>query len=233
MTIVSIETSTSECSVSLSRDGVELAARHASEANHAATLPTMIEAVREQADKQGLEIDAIALSEGPGSYTGLRIGAAMAKGLCYGWNIPLIPISTLHAMAYTASATIEQTEIGKNTPYLLCPMIDARRMEVYCAIYDHTLHEVIAPKAEVVDEHSFHELLNEHIVYFFGNGADKCQTMLRHPNARFIDHIVPNATAIAVLAQDAKQLTVKEAAYFNPFYLKDYIPAPSHVKGLE
>ena len=152
--------------------------------NHAGVMPTFVQELIAESQKTKATVEAIVLSEGPGSYTGLRIGASLAKGLCYGMDIPLIAVPTLAVIAQAAIRT-QQSEVSKQALY--CPMIDARRMEVYCALYDADLNIVQPLEAKVVDEHSWQEVLDEHIIYFCGNGADKCKAVITHPNARWID----------------------------------------------
>lgn len=229
MTILCIETSTSCCSAAICQDGVVLASRaNLSGANHASELPVFIEQLLSEARANQWHIDAVALSQGPGSYTGLRIGTSVAKGLCYGMNIPLIPLDTLQILCATLLHTTPVTSA------LLSPMLDARRMEVYTAMYDPTtLQPITQVVAKVIDEQSFAEELKDKHIYFFGNGAEKCQSVITSPNAHFIADIVPQAQYMGALAEHAALLDVKQMAYFEPFYLKDFVPAPSHIKGLQ
>ena len=178
---------------------------HAAGSEHARELPLMVEELL--AEAKDFSVEAIAVSEGPGSYTGLRIGASVAKGLAYGLNVPLMAIPTLQIMAAQVAAQVRDG--------LLCPMIDARRMEVYNAFYTPDLKEVVPVAATVVDELSFAEQLAAGKVYFFGNGAAKCKSAIRHENAVFIDEIVPNAAWI-------KGGKIVDTAYWAPFYLKEY-----------
>ena len=229
MTILCIETSTSCCSAAICQDGVALASRaNLSGANHASELPVFIEQLLSEARANQWHIDAVALSQGPGSYTGLRIGTSVAKGLCYGMNIPLIPLDTLQILCATLLHT------NPVTSALLSPMLDARRMEVYTAMYDPTtLQPATEVVAKVVDEQSFAEELKDKHIYFFGNGAEKCQSIITSPNAHFIANIHPQAQYMGKLAEKAISLDVKQMAYYEPFYLKDFVPAPSHIKGLK
>ena len=204
--ILCVETSTDACSAAIVQGGLVLAARlHRSGSEHARELPLMVEELL--AEMKGGQIDAVAVSEGPGSYTGLRIGASVAKGLAYGMNVPLIAVPTLQIMAAQVAARIDDG--------LLCPMIDARRMEVYNAFYTPDLQEVVPVAATVVDEHSFAEQLAAGKVYFFGNGAEKCKSVIRHENAVFIDEIVPDAAWM-------RSGKIVDTAYWAPFYLKEY-----------
>ncbi|GHT38854.1 tRNA (adenosine(37)-N6)-threonylcarbamoyltransferase complex dimerization subunit type 1 TsaB [Bacteroidia bacterium] len=214
--LLTIETSTSACSLALSVDGkpvfdrIELAG-----ASHAALSGVFASEAVEYARKNHLKLDAVAVSAGPGSYTGLRIGVSEAKGLCYGLDIPLIAIPTLKIMA-------SQVE----TPYrasLRCPMIDARRMEVYAAIYDTHFNEIRPVQADIIDDNSYKEYLEKHTVVFFGNGSDKCRPVIQSPNAVFIPDIYPTAQAMIPLAEKAfAQKDFVDTAYFEPFYLKEF-----------
>lgn len=235
MTILNIETSTSCCSAAITVEGKAVAWRENLEsANHARELPVFISELLDEAKQNGWQLDAVALSQGPGSYTGLRIGASTAKGLCYGLNIPLVPIDTLQVLCEAAKAQCAALNMVSEGA-LLCPMLDARRMEVYTAFYaPQTLHRTDEIKAKVVDEHSFEAELQAHPVYFFGDGAGKCKGVLASENAHFIDAVVPHARYMGALAEaSTRHLDVKQMAYFEPFYLKDFVPAPSHVKGLQ
>lgn len=228
MTILCIETSTTCCSAAICKDGVAIASReNLSGANHASELPVFIEQLLAEAQTNAWTINAIALSQGPGSYTGLRIGTSIAKGICYGMNIPLIPVDTLQILC---AAVMEEIPADA----LLCPMLDARRMEVYTAMYHpNTLQQTTDIVAKVIDEQSFAEELSEQTIYFFGNGAEKCQSIITSPNAHFIANIHPQAQYMGKLAEKAISLDVKQMAYYEPFYLKDFVPAPSHIKGLK
>ena len=237
MTILALDSSTEVCSAALLHDGKVVAERlNASGSNHAALLPLYVDQLQAIAREQGLRIEAVALSDGPGSYTGLRIGASLAKGLCYGMDIPLYAVPTLAVIAFAAMQHIT----GMLTAdALICPMIDARRMEVYTAVYDRSLHEAMPLEAKIIDEQSFAELLDSHVVYFCGNGAAKCKEVIRHPNARWIDGIVPTGAQAGLLAESQmkseqllKKVEGKDIAYYEPNYLKDFVAAPSHVKGL-
>lgn len=230
MMILCIETSTSCCSAAICKDGVAVASReNLNGANHASELPVFIEQLLAEASANQWQIEAVALSQGPGSYTGLRIGTSIAKGICYGMNIPLIPIDTLQILC----AAVE-----KDIPadVLLCPMLDARRMEVYTAQYIFKNKEIEIRKeveAQIIDDQVFADTLSQQSIYFFGNGAEKCKKVIDSPNAHFIDNILPHAKYMGRLAEVAKQLDTKQMAYYEPFYLKEFVPAPSHVKGLQ
>lgn len=234
MVILNIETSTSCCSTSISIDGVSVASHSNLEgANHASELPVFIEQLLSEAKRNDWQLDAVALSQGPGSYTGLRIGASIAKGICYGLNIPLIPVDTLQVLCACA---IQSTNLEWKKNAVLCPMIDARRMEVYTAMYQlNDLQRKGEVEAKIIDEQSFADTLAQQPMYFFGNGADKCRQVLTSGNAYFINGIVPDAQYMGQLAEQlaAQMLDIKQVAYYEPFYLKEFVAAPSHIKGLE
>ena len=217
MTILCIETSTSVCSAAVCKDGslIKQCINYEG-SNHARLLPMYIEELLSFAREQHLSIDAVALSEGPGSYTGLRIGASTAKGLCYGLNVPLIPVPTLEVLCEASG--VKQ---GR-----LIPMIDARRMEVYTMMDGE-------PKAVVVEnEDSLYA--GDEDVYYFGDGAAKCQPVLTKPNWHYIPDIVPEAQYVGALAESGKwKVESVDLAYYEPFYLKEFIAAQSHVKGLK
>lgn len=228
MTILCIETSTTCCSAAITIDGRAVASQeNLSGANHASELPVFIEQLLLTARKKEWKLDAVALSQGPGSYTGLRIGASIAKGLCYGLNIPLIPVDTLQILCAAAK------DLQSNIDGVLCPMLDARRMEVYTAKYQPTdLKALSEVEAKIIDEKSFADELEKKVMYFFGNGAEKCKAVIQAEHAQFIDGIVPNAKHMGALAEKTPQLYIKQMAYYEPFYLKEFVPAASHVKGL-
>lgn len=236
MTILCIETSTSCCSVALAIDGnVVAAAANLNGANHASELPVYIEQVLATAKANGWTLDAIALSQGPGSYTGLRIGASTAKGLCYGLNIPLIPIDTLQVLCAGAIAKLQQTGETVVEGAKLCPMLDARRMEVYTSIYTPQCIRETEIQAQIIDQTSFLEELQKQDLYFFGNGAPKCKGVITDQHSHWIEDIVPDARFMCQLAEDQahNRLDIKQIAYYEPFYLKEFVAAPSHIKGLD
>lgn len=222
--ILSLETATTVCSVALAKDGQLLSRKELNgDYTHAENLTRFIEAVFEEASLPLMNVDAIAVSKGPGSYTGLRIGVSTAKGLCYSLNKPMIAINTLEHSAYGCSL-----QYGKSNE-LFCPMIDARRMEVYCAVYDKSNKLIRSTAATIIDEQSFQDLLEKQTVYFFGDGAEKCKTMLSsNPNARFLEHLYPSAVNMITLAELAFQnKQFEDIAYFEPFYLKDFVAGKS------
>jgi tRNA threonylcarbamoyladenosine biosynthesis protein TsaB len=215
--ILSIETATTVCSVALHMDGELLASKEIRQVNsHAAHITLFIEEIT--AGKLQ-ELDAIAVSKGPGSYTGLRIGVSTVKGLCYALNKPMIAINTLEAMAHGMAGELKP---GAGT--LLCPMIDARRMEVYNTVFDNELNKVIDTAATIVDETSFASLLPHHKIIFAGDGAAKCREVISPPNAVFMDDFFPSALFMGKLAEQAfVKKKFEDVAYFEPFYLKDFV----------
>ena len=231
MNILCIETSTNCCSAAICKDGVAVVSKeNLTGVNHASELPVFIEQLLATARANQWQIDAVALSEGPGSYTGLRIGTSIAKGLCYGMNIPLIPVNTLQILCHS----VDNQHLTGSTNVIYCPMIDARRMEVYTALYDaNTLNPITEVTAQVINNQSFSEELKVNKMCYFGNGADKCQSVITSPNAMFIPNIVPQASFMGLLAERSAALDVKQMAYYEPFYLKEFVPAPSHIKGLK
>lgn len=218
--ILHIETSTQVCSVALSEDGQCIFSKTDLEGpSHAVTLGVYVDEALSFADSHAIPLDAVAVSCGPGSYTGLRIGVSMAKGICYGRNLPLIGIPTPEVMCVPLLLDEELPEDA-----LLCPMIDARRMEVYAALYDRALHPVREIEAVIIDESSYEDYLNRGPVYFFGNGAAKCKEKIMHPNARFVEDIHPLAKWMFPLAEKAfARGDFKDVAYFEPFYLKEFV----------
>ena len=232
MTILNIETSTTCCSAAITIDGKPVASvEQLANANHASQLPVFMQQLLHEANANGWHLDAVALSQGPGSYTGLRIGASTAKGICYGLNIPLIPVDTLQVLC----ASVPSGVLPDNA--LLCPMLDARRMEVYTALYQQQgtqLSTISEVQAMIIDADAFAQTLAQQPVYFFGNGAAKCQSVIMHPNAHFVDNVVPQAQCMGLLAEmQPNSLDVKQMAYYEPFYLKEFVAAPSHIKGLK
>lgn len=219
--ILHIETSTSACSVAVSEDGQNVFKKEELKGpSHAVSLGVFVDEALSFADNHGIPLGAVAVSCGPGSYTGLRIGVSMAKGICYGRNLPLIGLPTLKVLC--VPVLLYHEELPHDT--LLCPMIDARRMEVYAALYDRALKPVRDISADIVDENSYIEFLEKQPVYFFGNGAAKCKEKIAHPNAHFIDGIHPLARLMFPLAEKAiSEQDFKDVAYFEPFYLKEFV----------
>ena len=219
-TILHIETSTDVCSVAVSEDTqVIFQQDDHSGPNHAERLGTMIDEALSFTDNHAIPFDAVAVSCGPGSYTGLRIGVSMAKGICYGRNLKLIAVPTLELLC----VPVLLREIPEEDA-LLCPMLDARRMEVYSGIYNRALKPVREVGADIVTAETYKDYLEEHPMYFFGNGAKKCMDVINHPNAHLIEGIEPLAKWMQPLAE--RRLlsgTTEDVAYFTPFYLKDFV----------
>ncbi|GAB3992929.1 tRNA (adenosine(37)-N6)-threonylcarbamoyltransferase complex dimerization subunit type 1 TsaB [Spirosoma daeguense] len=218
--LLSLDTSTTVCSVALHQNGTLLGSYELfTERTSAAMLTTLLNNVVQHTGHELQQIDAIAVAKGPGSYTGLRIGISTAKGLCFALDKPLVAINTLAGMT-------EQVRTFFPNNSLLCPMLDARRMEVYCAFYTTQGNEVAPTSAQIIDEHSFENWLIKGPVVFFGDGAAKCKSLLaQHPNAHFPDiTIQPSARAIGVLATAAYEAgQFEDIATFEPFYLKDFM----------
>lgn len=224
MITLCIETSTTVCSAAIVKDGEPIKQCINYEgSNHARLLPLYIEELLAYAREQGLTIEAVALSEGPGSYTGLRIGASTAKGLCYGLNVPLIPVPTLEVLC---EAVRKRLAISDERLAVMIPMIDARRMEVYTSLDGET-------KAVVVEnEDSLYA--GDQDVCYFGDGAAKCAKVFTRPNWHYIPDIVPEAKYVGTLAESGKKkVESTDLAYYEPFYLKEFVAAQSHVKGLK
>jgi tRNA threonylcarbamoyladenosine biosynthesis protein TsaB len=243
--ILHIETSAEACSIALSKNGKLLSLRETLvERSHAQRITVFISEVLQESHAQLADLDAVAVSKGPGSYTGLRIGVSSAKGLCYALDKPLIGVSTLDAMSgftesiilhpkesFESSITRERfselekvLEIYKNDrDLLLCPMIDARRHEVYAALYNLSGEQIRKIQADVVDENTYLPYLQKSRVLFFGPGAMKCKSLISHPNALFADQIHPSSIYMIKLAELAfSQETFEDIAYFEPYYLKDF-----------
>ncbi len=218
--ILGIETSTKICSVAVS-DGEKLLAieEEGGEYSHSEKLTVFIQKVLDRAKLQLKDIDAIAVSKGPGSYTGLRIGVSVAKGLCYALDKPLIAVDTLQAMAKNVAA------LDNSSDSLYSPMIDARRMEVYTALYDNENNSVTPITAKIIDENSFSEELTAQKIVFFGDGADKCAEVLeKNSTATFIDEGLPSAEFVNQIAFGKYQKQeFEDVAYFEPYYLKDFV----------
>ena len=214
--ILGIETSTKICSVAVT-DGNKLLAlkEEGGDYSHSEKLTIFIQEVLKEANLELVDVDAIAVSKGPGSYTGLRIGVSVAKGLCYALDKPLIVIDTLQAMARNPSL--------KSTLY--CSMIDARRMEVFTAIYDGGNNMVEPISAKIIDENSFSEVLNDNEIVFFGDGAAKCKEVLSgNSNAIFSEEGLPSAQYVNQLAlKKFEKQEFEDVAYFEPYYLKDFV----------
>jgi len=218
--LIHIETSTNVCSVALSQDSKIGWNKENHEAqSHSVLLGKYVEELLDFVRTSGISLDGIVVSCGPGSYTGLRIGVSMAKGLAYGLDLPLLSVNTLQIMA---NHVTKNFHVDDNA--WLCPMIDARRMEVYTSFYDKNLQLKRDIQAEIIDENSYSDLLKERKIVCFGNGAEKCKAVLNHPNIEFIDHISPLAKDMVELAEKAfLNKEFQDVAYFEPFYLKEFV----------
>ncbi len=225
--IIYIETATKICSVALSENGKLVGIRESKVSNsHAEMLSVFIEELMKKVNWKYADLDAVAVSMGPGSYTGLRIGVSSAKGLCYSLEKPLIAVSTLQSMAWGMAQNNENV--------LFCPMIDARRMEVYSAVFDKNNEEVRGIEAQIIDENSFADSLKEKVIYFAGDGAAKCKEVFANqPNARFLDEFeISSRYMIEIATKKYGQQQFEDVAYFEPYYLKDFIAGTPKVKGL-
>ena len=230
--ILCLETATPVCSVALNENCCTIALRETEGQNaHSEKITNFIREVMEVAKIDYSKLDAVAVSKGPGSYTGLRIGVSTAKGICYAADLPLMAIDTLEAMAYGMKAKLG-SQIGESD--LLIPMIDARRMEVYAAIFDANLNKISDTAAMVIDENSFEELLKDHRLWLFGDGAPKLKNVFENqPNVNIVDGFKPSAAYMLPLADKAlREQDFVDVAYFEPFYLKDFVAGKPHVKGL-
>ncbi len=220
--ILCIETATEICSVAIAKEGKTIAlAEDKLGNNHASQLHILVQKALDIAAITLQDLNAIAVSKGPGSYTGLRVGVSSVKGYCYALQIPMIAINTLKSLANGYLAN------NSNYKGLICPMIDARRMEVYCALFNSQLEETLTTQAKIIDEHSFHEELQQNEIVFIGNGAEKCkETILNHEQgmAKFEIGYICNASFLSSLAQAAfEHKQFEDVAYFEPFYLKDFV----------
>ena len=213
--ILNIETATKNCSVSLAKDGQTILCKEIAEQgySHAERLHVFIEEILKETNVKIQELHAVAVSKGPGSYTGLRIGVSTAKGLCYALGIPLIALDTLQVLAHQVSV-----DNG-----IIVPMLDARRMEVYSAIFDKNHDNIKAVQAEVLTEESYSEFTET--LYFIGDCQEKCQTVLTQPNFKFLPEILfPSANQMSQLSYEKfNQNDFEDVAYFEPFYLKDFL----------
>ncbi len=216
--ILNIETSTTVCSVALAEKGRVILSKEINEGySHAENLHVFIEKILSETKTDPKGLNAIAVGSGPGSYTGLRIGVSAAKGMAYALQIPLIAVNTLKMMTFGV--------IEKNSEQLYCPMLDARRMEVYCAIYDKDLNEIKPTSAEIISQENLKNFEFNKRICFFGDGMTKSKDILKTlPNSKFVEAIVPSAKQLAELSYQ-KYLTAQfeDVAYFEPFYLKDFL----------
>lgn len=218
--ILNIETTTTNCSVSLSQDGETLVLLEENNPgySHAETLHVYIEKVLKQAKIEFKDLNAVAVSKGPGSYTGLRIGVSAAKGLCFALNISLISVSTLKSLA-------TQVKVDNG---IIIPLLDARRMEVYSAVFNSDFLELRDIQAEIISPDSFNDYLSNNKVYFIGNGVEKTKHVISNNNTIFIEDKLPSANEMSKLAYDKYKISdTEDVAYFEPFYLKDFIALKS------
>lgn len=218
--ILSIETATTNCSVSLSRKGKTLVLKEDNSKNysHAENLHVFIDAVLKEAGITANHLDAIAISKGPGSYTGLRIGVSAAKGLCFALDVPLIAVATLENLAHQVICN----------EGVIVPMLDARRLEVYTATFDSQYNDMRPTEAKILDENAFAEQLLQGTIHFIGNGVEKTKALISHKNAIFIEDKLPSANQMSLLAFNKfKQNDFEDVAYFEPFYLKDFVALKS------
>jgi len=230
--ILCLETATPVCSVALNDGCCTIALRETEGQNaHSEKITNFIREAMEIAGIDYKQLDAVAVSKGPGSYTGLRIGVSTAKGICYAADLPLMAIDTLEAMAYGMKEKLS-SQIVEND--LLVPMIDARRMEVYASIFDANLNKIEDTAARIIDENSFEGLRKDHRLWLFGDGAPKLSKLFENqPNVSVVDGFRPSAEYMRPLAERALlNKDFVDVAYFEPFYLKDFIAGKPHVKGL-
>lgn len=214
--ILNIETATTNCSVSISKAGVTVALKEDNDKgySHAERLHVYIDDVLKESNINMEDLEAIAVSKGPGSYTGLRIGVSAAKGFCFALDKPLISVATLDALSQKV----------KNYDGVIVAMLDARRMEVYSAIYDSNYNQIRETQAQILDEQSFSDYLEKGKVYFIGNGVEKTKTLINHPNACFVEDELPSANEMSQIAFGKyKKSDTEDVAYFEPYYLKDFV----------
>ncbi|MDE5774079.1 MAG: tRNA (adenosine(37)-N6)-threonylcarbamoyltransferase complex dimerization subunit type 1 TsaB [Muribaculaceae bacterium] len=218
--ILNIETSSKICSVAVTSDGmIEYHIESEGEMEHAKLLGVYVDKALEEMTRREVELDAVAISSGPGSYTGLRIGMSLAKGLCFAKDIPLITVPTLEILATKAMFGIRDPQGDE----LLIPLIDARRMEVYCAVYDFALNTIQVPEAKILDENSFKNLMDDNKCIFIGDGVTKAKELIKHKNAIFATNIMPIAIDMTALSERAyRNGNFADIAYVTPNYLKDY-----------
>jgi tRNA threonylcarbamoyladenosine biosynthesis protein TsaB len=215
--ILNLETATTNCSVSISKGNelISLKENNAMSYSHSEQLHTFIKEALTEASLSFSDLNAVAISKGPGSYTGLRIGVSAAKGLCFSLDLPLISVPTLESMAH-------QVNLGEGE--LVIPVLDARRMEVYSAVFDDQHREIRETRAEIIDENSLADYISEQKVHVVGSGAEKCKDVLQHPNFQFDTSIVPSAKEMAPIAfEKYKRDQFEDVAYFEPYYLKDFV----------
>jgi len=222
--ILNIETATKNCSVSISKSGETIVYKELNDGNysHAEVLHFFIVDILKNVKLSYNNIDAIAVSKGPGSYTGLRIGVSAAKGFCFALQKPLIAVDTLTSLSH--AITIKEG--------VIIPMLDARRMEVYASVFNHKHEQIREIRAEIIDENSFSEFLDFQKVFFLGDGALKCKEIISHANAIFMDNFFPSSKEMGILAfEKYEKSDFEDVAYFEPFYLKDFMVVPEKKKN--
>ncbi len=226
--VLNIETSTKVCSVALSNNGKILFSKENRDGvSHAELLGVFVQDAVSYACQHNLKIEAVAVSSGPGSYTGLRIGISEAKGFCYGAGIPLIAIPTLEIL------TNRMIRFGFESDYY-CPMIDARRMEVYAAIYDKKMNKIRDVSADIIDENSYLDFLSKGKVLFFGDGSEKCKQVIRSENSIFIENVFLSAVdMVSISERKFEKGEFENIAYFEPFYLKDFMATKAKNKVIK
>jgi len=225
--LLHIETATEICSVALTKGEQVLATLKSDKGNsHTENLFSFIEKVFRESNRKINELDAVVLSIGPGSYTGLRIGASAAKGICYALNLPLIGISTLQSIVFGAMNLINEENI------LYCPMIDARRMEVYTSFFNDKGKIISEIENKIIDEQSFIAELENNIIVFCGNGMPKFKSLIQHKNARFVETTLLAENMPKPALEKYKNKQFEDVAYFEPYYLKEYVAKKSSVKGM-
>lgn len=232
--ILCIETGTSTCSVALGQKGkfIDVEESHDPENNHAKNVTLFIDSILKRQGLRVKDLGAVCVGKGPGSYTGLRIGVSVAKGICYGSGIPLLAVGSLQAMA---QGVMEAIKDGKqqSIPDMFCPMIDARRMEVYNQLFSVNADAITEVGAKVLDANSFSDYLSENKILFFGNGSEKAKDVISSPNALFLDGFNPSAQFMIHLAEKLyKQSLFEDVAYFEPFYLKNFVATVAKNKVL-
>lgn len=214
--ILNFETATKNCSVSISKSGELIALEELNSGgySHSEKLHVFIETVMEKSGLSFSDLSAVSVGKGPGSYTGLRIGVSAAKGICFAKDLPLISLESLKILA-------QQVQIDEG---IIVPMLDARRLEVYSAVFDSNFAQLRATEAQIINESSFQEYLEKGKVYFIGDGAEKCKDFIKHENAVFVDHAFPSAKEmISLAAEKFDRQEFEDVAYFEPFYLKDFV----------
>lgn len=224
--ILNIETSTEVCSVTIALNGQLLFKKESTDGlNHSKVLTVFIEQLLNENNLTAKSLDAVAVSKGPGSYTGLRIGVSVAKGLCYGLDIPLISVNSLEALGIFAAHNLDKYGLNKTeNDFLFCPLIDARRMEVYTALYNLDGEEIKPVSAEIIDDQFLAGLLENQKILFFGNGAEKCKSTITHKNALFLGPQTASAEYMQIIAEEKfRKNEFEDVAYFEPFYLKNFV----------